>query len=142
MKSIWHTTPTIDEINERARNSLSNHLGIEFTEIGPDFLSARMPIDIRTIQPMGILHGGATAALAETVGSAAANYCVNPSEKICVGLEINVNHIKSIRSSHVIATAKALHLGKTTQVWDIQIRNAHGDLIAVSRLTMAVLHKK
>ena len=141
MSSIWFTPFTLEEINERAKDSLSEHLGIAFTEMGPDFLTATMPVASTTRQPMGVLHGGASCALAETVGSAAANYCVNQEEKLCVGLEINVNHLRAVRSGTIRAVAKPFHLGGTTQVWEIKIYNEAELLIAVSRLTMAVLAK-
>ena len=116
-------------------------MAVEFIELGKDYLSAKMPVDARTMQPMGILHGGATCSLAETVGSAAANFCVDLTQRICVGLEINVNHIKAVRGGFVIATARPLHLGKSTQIWDIRVVNEQGALTAVSRLTMAVLDR-
>ncbi len=141
MNPIWFAPVTLDEINRRARHSLCDHLAIEFIEIGDNSLSASMPVDTRTMQPMGILHGGATCALAETVGSAAANYCIDQAHYVCVGLEINVNHIKSVRGGRIIGKASPLHLGKTTQVWDIQVRTEQNLLVAVSRLTMAVLQK-
>lgn len=141
-KPIWALPVTTDEINRRAKNTLSDHLGIEFIEIGDDHLTAAMPIDQRTIQPMGILHGGASCVLAETVGSAAANYCVDQNTKVCVGLDININHIRSVRSGHVEGVAKPLHIGKSTHVWEIKIYNEQKELIAVSRLTMAVIERK
>ncbi len=133
---------TVEEINQRAKHSLSDHLGIEFTEIGDEHLSATMPVDQRTMQPMGILHGGASCALAETVGSAAANYCVDQKEKVCVGLDININHLRPVRSGLVTGIAKPLHIGKTTHVWEIKIYNEEKSLVSVSRLTMAVVEKK
>lgn len=141
-KPIWALPVTTDEINRRGKNTLSDHLGIEFTEIGDDHLTATMPIDQRTIQPMGILHGGASCVLAETVGSAAANYCIDPNAKVCVGLDININHIRSVRSGIVTGVAKPLHIGKSTHVWEIKIYNEQKELIAISRLTMAVIDKK
>ena len=137
---IWTIPVTIEEINHRCRNTLSDHLGIEFVEIGSDYMAARMSIDRRTLQPMGIMHGGSTAALAETVGSAAANYCVEKG-KICVGLDLNINHIRTMRSGFVIAIAKPLHLGKTTQVWEIKITNEAEQLVSAARLTIAILAK-
>ncbi len=131
---------SLEEIHCRSRNTLTDHLGIEFVDIGDDHLSARMPVDQRTTQPMGIVHGGATAALAETVASTAANYCVDAS-KVCVGLDLNINHIRAARAGFVIAIAKPLHLGKTTQVWDIKIMNEAKQLISAARLTIAVLAK-
>jgi len=141
-KQIWITPITLEEVNLRAQNSLSEHLGIEFTEVGDDFLIATMPVDHRTLQPMGILHGGASCALAETVGSAAANYCVNQNFKICVGLDININHIRPVKSGYVKGIAKPLHLGEKTHVWEIKIFNELDQLISASRLTIAVLEKR
>lgn len=137
---IWVIPVTVEEINRRCRNSLSDHLGIEFVEIGDRHMSARMPVDPRTIQPIGIVHGGATAALAETVASAAANYSVAKG-KTCVGLELNINHIRAVSGGFVTATAKPLHLGKTTQVWTIEIVNEAEQLVSAARLTIAVLAK-
>ncbi len=142
MKTIWFAPVSLEEINRRASQSLCDHLAIEFIAIGDDYLTARMPVDVRTMQPMGILHGGASCVLAETVASAAANYCVDQSKQVCVGLEINVNHIRSVRGGFVLGKASPLHLGKTTQVWDIQMQNEQNQLTAVSRLTLAVLQKK
>jgi len=140
-KPIWITPLDLDDVNKRARNTLSDHLGIEFTEVGDEHLSATMPIDQRTVQPMGIMHGGASCALAETVGSAAANYCIDQTQKVCVGLDININHIRPVRSGVVTGIARPLHLGKTTQVWEIKIFNEMKQLVSVSRLTMAVIGK-
>jgi uncharacterized protein (TIGR00369 family) len=105
-------------------------------------LSARLPIDVRTVQPFGILHGGASVALAETLGSAAANWCVNYTEKMCVGLDINANHVRATRSGHVIGTARPLHLGASTQVWEIRIEDEQARLVCIARLTMAVLNRQ
>src|SRR3989344_7090440 len=140
-KPIWISPISLEDINKRARNSLSDHLGIEFIEIGDEHLSATMPIDPRTIQPMGILHGGASSALAETVGSAAANYCVDQNTKVCVGLELNINHLRQVRMGKVTAVAKPLHIGKTTHVWEIKIYNEQKQLVAISRLTLVVIEK-
>ena len=141
-KSIWTMPLTLEEINERARHSLCDHLGIEFVDIGDEHLSARMPVDHRTMQPMGIMHGGASCALAETVGSAAANYCVDQKKLVCVGLDININHIRPVQSGYVTGIARPFHLGNRTQVWEIRIYNETNQLVSVSRLTMAVLEKK
>lgn len=138
---IWTLPIHTDEINHRCRNTLCDHLGIEFTEVGDDHLTAKMPVDRRTHQPMGILHGGASAALAETVGSAAANYCIR-ADQVAVGIDININHMRPVQSGFVIAVAKPLHLGKTTQVWEIKIWNEAKQLIAAARLTMAVIAKR
>ena len=118
------------------------HLGIEFTAVGEDYLEATMPVDKRTHQPIGLLHGGASVALAETLGSVGANYCVDPEKQYCVGLEINANHIRSVRSGYVKGTARPVHLGKRTHVWEIRIVNEQNELVCVSRITMAVLDKK
>lgn len=142
MKPIWFKPTTIEEIKRWSQTEILKNLGIEFTGIGDDFLQAAMPIGTKVLQPLGSLHGGASCVLAETVGSAAANFCVDPAQKSCVGLEINVNHVKAIASGTITATARALHLGKSTQIWDIQIRNEQQQLVAVSRLTIAVLSKK
>ena|SRR3990167_9879259 len=140
-QSIWITPLDLEDINLRAQNTLSDHLGIKFIEVGENYLTASMPVDSRTVQPMGILHGGASCALAETVGSAAANYCIDQNLAVCVGLDINCNHIRPVHSGTVIAVAKPFHLGKITQVWGIKIFNEQKKLICISRLTMAVQKK-
>ena len=140
-KSIWTIPVSVEEINRRAKNTLSDLLGIEFVEIGDEHLTATMPIDARTLQPMGIMHGGASAALAETVASAAANYCVDQMVKVCVGLDLNINHIRAVRIGVVTAVARPFHLGKTTQVWEIKIQNEQKQLVSVARLTLAVIGK-
>lgn len=140
-KSIWITPLLLNEVNERAQDSLCSHLGIEFIEVGDDFLTARMPVNPHTLQPMGILHGGASAALAESVGSAAANYCVDQTKYVCVGLDLNINHLRSVKKGFVQAIARPFHLGRTTQVWEIQIFEEAHQRIAVARLTMMVLEK-
>jgi len=118
-----------------------DHLGIEFIEVGDDYLRARMPVDHRTKQPIGIMHGGASCVLAETIGSTAANYCVDYEKQYCVGLDINTNHVRQATGGYVIGTAKPYHLGKTTQVWGIDIVNEEGKLISVNRLTVMVLNR-
>ncbi|NJN41691.1 MAG: hotdog fold thioesterase [Flammeovirgaceae bacterium] len=133
---------TLDQLNQLNVNSLGEVLGIVFTEIGNDFLSAKMPVDKRTHQPHGILHGGASVALAETLGSVAATLCVNLETQYCVGLDINANHIKSVRSGFVTGTARPLHLGKRTHVWEVKIVNEQNELICISRITMAVIDKR
>ena len=125
-----------------AKGNMGEHLGIEFTEVGPDFLCARMPVDYRTIQPMGLLHGGASVVLAETLGSVAANCCVNNNTHLCVGLDINANHIRSATEGYVYGKTTPLHIGGTTQVWEIKITNEKGGLICISRITMAVIERK
>ena len=139
--SIFFEKVTVEMVNKRAKNSLSDHLGIVFTEIGEDFLKATMPVSEKTLQPMGIMHGGASAALAETVGSAAGNFCVDTSKFVCVGLEININHLKPVSEGTVTAIAKPYHLGRKTHVWEIKLYNNEGKLTAISRLTLAVIEK-
>lgn len=114
------------------------HLGIQFIEIGEDYLSARMPVDHRTVQPYGLLHGGASAALAETLGSFGCLLCL-PEGSRCVGLEINANHLRAMRDGEVIGTARPVHAGRTTHVWEIRIENSAGKLVSTSRLTLLVL---
>jgi 1,4-dihydroxy-2-naphthoyl-CoA hydrolase len=140
--SIWFSEPTIEQINAMSKGTLVEHLGIEITAVGEDFLRATMPVDQRTVQPYGLLHGGASVALAETLGSIAALLCVNQAEKVCVGLEINANHVRSARSGYVTGTARPIHVGGTTQVWQTDIVDEQGRLVCVSRMTLAVLDRK
>lgn len=139
MSSIWTVIPSLEGMTERTRNTAVEAMGIEFLEVGDDYLVARMPVDHRTVQPAGILHGGASVVLAETLGSVAANHCIRRPDKAGVGLEINANHIRSVRSGWVIGTARPLHIGGTTQVWEIRIENEEGKLVCMSRITMAVI---
>ncbi len=136
--SIWHKPFALDQAMQYRRNTLIETLGIELLERGDDFLRGRMPVDQRTIQPAGILHGGASVALAETLGSVAGEMAT-PAGKTVVGLEINANHIKAMRSGFVIGTARAEHLGRSTQVWVIRIENEAGELVCLSRFTTAVI---
>lgn len=138
---IWKTEINPEIAGQRSKNTLIEHLGIEFIEAGDDYLRARMPVDHRTKQPIGLLHGGASCVLAETIGSTAANFCVDPEKYYCVGLDINTNHIRQATNGYVIGTAKPYHLGKTTQVWGINIVDESDKLISVSRLTMMVLSR-
>ncbi len=138
---IWFRNYTPEEINFIMRDTLVSHLGIEITAIEEDSLTARMPVDSRTRQPMGILHGGASVALAETLGSCGANLVIDRDRQYCVGLEINANHIRSASSGYVTGTARALHLGKSTQVWEMLIRDDEGNLVCASRMTNAVMNK-
>jgi 1,4-dihydroxy-2-naphthoyl-CoA hydrolase len=140
--AIWFIQPTTEQIQSVSKNTMVEHLGIEITAIGEDYLEARMPVDHRTVQPAGLLHGGASVALAETLGSFGAFLCVDSATKSCVGLEINANHIRSARSGFVTGRATPRHLGKTTHVWDIVISNEAGELVCISRLTIAILEKK
>lgn len=140
---IWYENMdiTLAALTTFGKNTMVEHLGIEFTEVGDNFLIARMPVDHRTKQPLGIMHGGASCVLAETIGSMAANCCVDQKQFYCVGLDINTNHIRSIREGYVIGKAQPFHLGKSSQVWGIEIRNEQQQLISVNRLTMAILSK-
>jgi uncharacterized protein (TIGR00369 family) len=144
--SIFTVPITPEEINasQIVEGQMARHLGIEITGIEPDSMTAKMPVDHRTIQRIGILHGGASLALAETVGSIAASYCIDRDNYFIVGQEINANHIRSVKDGEgfVHATATPLHLGRTSQVWDIKIRNDAGKLVCVSRFTVAVLEKR
>lgn len=137
--SIWFASPSIEDANRRMQPVLGGHLGILFTEFGADFLRGTMPVEPRTHQPMGILHGGASVVLAETLGSVAANYVVDPAKFYCVGQEINANHIRPVRSGFVTGTARAIHLGARSQVWGIELRDERERLTCVSRLTIAVV---
>ena len=134
---LWRKHPTLEEMQVACDNTLVQCLGIEFTEIGEDFVEARMPVDERTMQPMGLLHGGASAALAETLGGAGA-YLAVPEGTICLGLEINANHLRPVPRGWVIGRATPIHIGRSTQVWNIAIRDEQGNLICISRLTVAV----
>ncbi len=139
--SIWFKKPSLQEITSRGENTMVPYLGIEITEVGDDFLKATMPVDHRTKQPLGLLHGGASCVLAESIGSIAANYCVDPTKYFAVGLDINANHLRPVKDGLVTAIARPLHLGKTTQVWEIKIENGEGKLSCISRLTLAVIAK-
>ncbi len=140
--SIWFRPYTLDELQRLNTGSLAGHLDIRFTEIGPDYLRGTMPVDERTRQPFGLLHGGASVSLAETLGSVAANCCVDGPKFYCVGQEINANHLRSARSGQVTGTARPVHLGSRSQVWDIRIEDEQGRLTCVSRLTMSVLESR
>ena len=124
--AIWHQAPSLEALNEQSKNTIGEVLEIVITGIGDDYLRGRMPVDRRTHQPFGILHGGASVVLAESLGSMAANLVVNPQTHYCVGLDINANHLKSVREGFVLGTARPIHLGKSTQVWDIRICDEHG----------------
>lgn len=143
MKSIWFSLDiSLDQLNEMGKGNMAELLGMEFTEIGPDYLRAMMPVDHRTKQPYGLLHGGASAALAETMGSVASALIIDPEKQICVGLEINANHVRGIKEGYVHALVKPLHIGGSTHVWDIRITDDQHKLVCVSRLTVAVLPKR
>ena len=139
--SIWHHTPSLEELNALIDGTIMRPLGIAFTEVGADFVRAAMPVDERTRQPYGLLHGGASVVLAETLGSTAASLCVDPARFLVVGQEINANHLRSVRSGRVIGTARPVHIGGRSQVWGIEIVNEAGALVCISRLTVAVLER-
>jgi 1,4-dihydroxy-2-naphthoyl-CoA hydrolase len=141
-KPIWRVQATPEQLVQRSGNTLAERLNIRVTEIGPDYLRATMPVNSHTHQPSGILHGGASVALAETVGSLAANLCVDIEKFVCVGQEINANHVRSVASGLVTGTARPFHIGGRSQVWGIEIRDENDRLICVSRLTMAVVERK
>ena len=140
-KRIFPEKITIDELNNFRKGAMSEHLDIVYVDVGDDFIKATMPVDHRTKQPYGLLHGGASLVLAEELGSIAANLTVNNQEKICVGLDINANHIKSVRNGRVTGEAKPVKLGNRIQVWEIKIYDEQNDLTCISRLTVAVLER-
>lgn len=132
---------TLDALHSFSQNTIANHLGIEFTEIGTDYITARMPVDKRTHQPFGILHGGASVVLAETLGSIASFLCLpDPEKQHAVGLEINANHVRSAKQGFVFGTVRSIHLGRTTHIWDIRITNEENKLVCISRLTVAIVN--
>jgi uncharacterized protein (TIGR00369 family) len=139
--SIWKKNISLEALNRTSKNTLIEHLQIEYTAFTDDTLCATMPVSSITHQPLGMLHGGASVVLAETLGSLAANYCVD-NDHYCVGLDINANHVRAMRSGFVIGTARPLHLGVSTQVWQIDITDEKQRLVCTSRLTIAVKKNK
>lgn len=137
--SIWFQQFTAEDLNRRGHNTMADFLGIQFDTVGDNFLTAKMPVNERTMQPMGILHGGANVVLAETVASTAANAVIDLSQHYCVGLEINANHIRSARSGFVRAKTYPIHIGRTTQIWHIEICDEEGKQTCISRMTAAVI---
>jgi 1,4-dihydroxy-2-naphthoyl-CoA hydrolase len=137
--AIWKKPVTLDQFNALNRDTMMQAIGIVFTEVGDDFLRATMPVDARTHQPYGLLHGGASVALAETLGSAAGMMLVDPAREIVVGIEINANHLRGVKSGNVTGTARAVHIGRSTQVWEIRIEDEGQRLVCISRLTLAVV---
>ena len=141
--AIWFDKSlSVEKLRPIGINTMAEHLGIEWTEVGDNFIKAKMPVDHRTNQPYGLLHGGASCVLAETIGSVASAMVIDHSKFICVGLEINANHIRGIKSGFVIGTALPLHIGSTTHVWDIRLHDEDHKLICVSRLTVAIMPRK
>lgn len=139
---LWKHPPNLDHLNAMNANTLGETLGIEFTEAGDDFIVARMPVDDRTVQPFRLLHGGASVALAETLGSVASSLCIEDlGKKMPVGVEINANHLRPARSGYVYGKVSPIRVGRTMHVWNIEIRDEKGRLTCVSRLTVAVVEK-
>ncbi len=137
-KTIWHRPVTVDTFNALCENTLMQALGIQYVDVGTDYLTATMPVDGRTMQPLGLLHGGASLALAESVCGAAATACVDSDRWACYGMEINANHVRVAKSGEVVCTARPAYLGKTTQVWQFDVRNGQGDLLCTGRQTVAI----
>lgn len=141
-EQIFKDYVELSAVNSIADGCMISHLGIEFTKIGKDYLEARMPVDHRTKQPMGLLHGGASVALAESMGSLASTLCIDLEKQHAVGLEINANHIKSARDGYVRGTVRPIHIGRQTHVWGIEIKNDNEQLVSICRITMAILDRK
>jgi 1,4-dihydroxy-2-naphthoyl-CoA hydrolase len=142
-ETIWfNKSVQLSDITSFGDDNLGSHLGMAFSEVGADYLKATMPVDHRTRQPYGLLHGGASLALAETLGSVASALVVDHTKYMCVGLEINANHVRSAKQGFVTATATPIHLGKTTHVWDIKIHDERNKLVCISRLTVAILKRE
>ena len=139
--ALWKQPIDLERLNAANRNTLGETLGLRFTEVGDDFVRGTMPVDARTHQPYGLLHGGASVALAETLGSMAGMLTLDPAQDLVVGLDINANHVRSVKSGVVTGTARPLHLGRTTQVWEIRIEDDKQRLVCISRLTLAVVPK-
>lgn len=139
--AIWTRSPSLEQMAEASKNTAVVAMGIEYVEIGDDYITGRIPVDERTVQPFGILHGGASVVLAETLGSMAANYCLRKENQVAVGLDINANHIRSVTRGWVYGTARPVHIGGTTQVWEIRLEDEEGKLTCISRLTMAVIDR-
>ena len=138
--SIWKKDVSLERLNKLNENTIIDLLGIEYTQVGDDFIKATMPVDSRTHQPHGLLHGGASVVLAETLGSVAGNLAVS-DDKVCVGLEVNANHLRSVKTGIVTGIAKAIRLGRTVHVWQIEIHNEKQQLVCTSRLTLAVIDR-
>ena len=139
MASIFRRPRSVNELNAHNQNTSITNLGIEIIEVGEDFIRGTMPVDQRTLQPYGLLHGGSSAMLAETLASVAANMCVEKEGQQAVGLELNCNHVRGVTQGVVTGTARPVHVGRKTQVWDIRIKDERGKLCCVSRLTLAVI---
>ena len=140
--SIWKTQITPEAVIQSSKNTLIEHLNITITEIGDDYIHGTMPVDHRTHQPAGILHGGASVVLAESLASIAGSHCIDPKRFFCVGLEINCNHIRQVKQGFVTGTARPVHIGRMTQVWEIRITDEREKLVAISRITLANIEKR
>jgi 1,4-dihydroxy-2-naphthoyl-CoA hydrolase len=134
---IFNKQITVESLNKMSKNTMAEHIGIEFTHVGDDYLEATMPVDKRTHQPFGLLHGGASVALAETMGSVAAHCCIDLNSQFCVGLDINANHIRGVKEGIVRGTTRPIHIGKKTHVWEIRIVNEKDELVCISRFVSA-----
>lgn len=139
---IFKPNISLEILNSWGENTMTDFLDIRFTKIGDDYLEATMPVSPKTKQPLGLLHGGANVVLAETLGSLAATLTVDTTKQYCVGLEINANHLKSVKEGIVTGVTRPVHLGKKTQVWEVKIYTEQGDLSCISRITMVVIDKK
>ena len=142
MKIWFDKNISLEKIAPFNKGTINEHLGIEWTEIGNDFLKARMPVDHRTKQPFDLLHGGASCVLAESLGSFSSYLVIDPAAFYCVGIEINANHIRSVKEGFVYGVCSPLHIGSSTHVWDIRIANEEGKLVCISRLTVTIMKKK
>ncbi len=140
--SLWKQEVSIERLNSWNRNTLVETLGMQITDVGDDYVRGTMPVDARTHQPFGLLHGGASVALAETLGSLAGNLCLDAEKELAVGLDINANHVRAVTSGLVTGTARALHVGRATQVWEIRIEDERQKLVCIARLTLAVVPRK
>ena len=139
---MFNPEMTVSAINQMGERTLAANLGIEFTEVGADFMCARMPVDSRTLQPFGLLHGGASIALAETMGSVASTALIDLSTQAAVGLDINGNHLRTVQDGYVIGTVRPIHIGRRTHVWEIRIEDESGCLVNISRLTMMIVQRQ
>lgn len=139
--AIWTVTPNRQSLGFEHRSTMVDHLGITIDDVGDDYLAGSMPVDHRTIQIMGLLHGGASVVLAETLGSLASNLCVEPETQAAVGIQINANHVRAVRTGRVRGTARPIHLGRSTHVWQITLTNEQGRTVCVSTLTTAIIDR-
>ncbi len=139
---IWKKAFTLDELKAMHKNTMPEFIGIEFLEVGDDYIKARMPVNEKTKQALGLLHGGASVVLAETIGSISSAMCIDREKQTCLGLEINANHIRAVNSGYVYGITSPIHLGRSTQVWEIKIYDEENRLTCISRITNAILERK